>query len=200
MGDRRTISVRKGRSGLREIASKGQLRVAFLRWAIVTVPFVLLLGFASARLAPSGSDNPWFAALRKPAIMPPDWAFPVAWSLIYVLMGLALAMVINARGSAARGPALILFAVQLAVNLAWSPVFFGMHQVVTALMLIAALLVLVTITILLFWRVRKGAAVLLLPYIAWLCFAGILLYEVHRINPDAGSLVPSRSIDQIQIR
>jgi translocator protein len=185
---------------LNEIASKGQLRLAFLRWAVVTVPFVLLLGFASAKLAPSGSENPWFAMLRKPGIMPPEWAFPVAWSVIYVLMGLALAMVINARGSAARGPALVAFAVQLVVNLAWSPVFFGMHQVVTALVMIAVLIALVVLTMVLFRRVRPGAALLLVPYLAWLCFAGILLYEVHRLNPDAGSLVPSRPIDQIQIR
>src|SRR3954470_22923953 len=128
--------------GLREIASKGQLRLAYFRWAMVTVPLVLLLGFASGRLAPSGDDNPWFAQLTKPDIMPPGWAFPVAWSIIYVLMGLALAMVINARRARGRGLALLLFALQLAINLAWTPVFFGLHKVDTALLMIGALVVL----------------------------------------------------------
>ena len=184
---------------MREIASKGQLRLAYLRWAVVTVPFILLLGFASGRLAPSGDDNPWFVQLVKPEIMPPGVAFPIAWSIIYVLMGLALAMVINARGSRVRGPALIVFAVQMVINLAWTPVFFGMHQVSTALIMIAALVVLVVLTIVLFWRVRKGAAILLVPYLAWLCFAFVLLYQINELNPNPGSLVPSRSVDQIQI-
>jgi benzodiazapine receptor len=184
---------------LREIASKGQLRLAYLRWAVVTVPFILLLGFTSGRLVPSGSDNPWFARLVKPEIMPPEIAFPIAWGIIYVLMGLALAMVINARGSTVRGPALIVFAIQMAVNLAWTPVFFGMHQVVTALIMIGVLIALVLLTILLFWRVRKGSALFLLPYLAWLCFAFVLLFQINALNPNAGSLVPSRSADQIQI-
>ncbi|UZK67501.1 TspO/MBR family protein [Sphingomonas sp. M1-B02] len=184
---------------MREIASKGQLRLAFLRWAVVTVPFILLLGFTAGRLAPSGDDNPWFVALTKPDIMPPGIAFPIAWAIIYVLLGLALAMVINARGSRFRGPALLAFALQLVINLAWAPVFFGLHQVVTALFMIAALIVLVLLTFLLFWRVRKGAALLLLPYFAWLCFAFALLYQLHMLNPNASSLVPSRSADQIRI-
>lgn len=185
---------------MREIASKGQLRLAFLRWAVVTVPLILLLGFASGRMVPTGSENAWFRALAKPAIMPPNLAFPIAWTTLYILMGLALAIVINARGARGRGLALTLFAVQLVLNLAWSPVFFGLHQVETALAIIAALVILVAMTILLFWRIRRIAGVMLLPYLAWLCFAGILLYQIHVLNPNAGSLVPERAADQIQIR
>lgn len=184
---------------MREIASRGQLRLAFLRWAVVTVPFILLLGFTSSRLAPSGSENPWFVQLAKPEIMPPNYAFPIAWTVLYVLMGLALAMIINARGSTLRGPALVVFAVQMAVNLAWSPVFFGMHQVVPALIIIALLFVLALITTILFARIRVGAAILLVPYLAWIAFAGYLLFQINQLNPNAASLVPSRSADQIQI-
>ena len=184
---------------MREIASKGQLRLAFMRWAVVTVPFIVLLGFFSARLAPSGDENPWFLQLAKPAMMPPGIAFPIAWTVLYVLMGLALAMIINARGSTLRGPALVVFAAQMAVNLTWSPVFFGMHQVVPALVIIAIMFVLALITTILFWRIRVGAGVLLLPYLAWIVFAGVLLYQIHVLNPNAASLVPSRSADQIQI-
>ena len=112
-----------------ELASKEQLRASYLRWAVVTVPFILLLGFTSGRLVPTGSENCWYAALVKPAETPPDIAFPIAWTTIYVLMGLAVAMIVNARGSKLRGPAIGLFAAQLVVNLAWSPLFFGAHQV-----------------------------------------------------------------------
>jgi translocator protein len=185
---------------LREIASKGQLRLAYLRWAVVTVPLILLLGFASGRMAPSGDENPWFTQLVKPSIMPPEWAFPVAWTILYVLLGLSLAIVINARRARGRGLALTVFALQMAINLAWTPVFFGMHQVTTALAMIAVLVVLVAVTALLFWRVRAAAGLLLLPYLGWLCFAGALLYEINRLNPDAANLAPSRPADQIQIR
>lgn len=185
---------------MREIASKGQLRLAFLRWAVVTVPFILLLGFTAARIAPTGDQNPWFERLAKPGIMPPDWAFPVAWTILYVLMGVALAMIINARGSTLRGPALVLFALQMAANLAWSPVFFGMHLVVPALALLGLMFLLAAATTMLFARIRTGAALLMLPYLAWIVFAGFVLYQIHVLNPNAASLVPSRSADQIQIR
>jgi tryptophan-rich sensory protein len=184
---------------LREIASKGQLRLAYLRWAVVTVPFVLLLGFTSARLAPTGAQNPWYFALVKPDNMPPEWAFPAAWTVIYILMGLALAMIINARGSTLRGPALVLFAVQMAANLAWSPIFLGMHQVTTALIVLCALGVLVLITMIVFGRIRLGAAVLMVPYLAWVCYAGFLLYQINQLNPNAGSLVTAGRGEQIQI-
>lgn len=183
-----------------EIASRGQLRLAFIRRAVVTVPLILLLGLAFGRLAPTGSENPWYMMLEQPALMPPGWAFGVAWSILYVLMGLSLAMVLNARGSSLRWPAVALFALQMAVNLSWSPVFFGMHRVRLALGIIVVMGLLVLATILLFARIRTGAAVLLLPYLAWIGFAGYLNYQVHVLNPDAETLVPARPVDQIQIR
>uniref|UniRef100_UPI003F68B6EC tryptophan-rich sensory protein n=1 Tax=Sphingomonas bacterium TaxID=1895847 RepID=UPI003F68B6EC len=87
------------------IASAGQLRASFARWAVVTVPLVLLIGFASGRSVPAGARNAWYLALAKPPLTPPDWLFPVAWTLIYVLLGLAVATVLNARGARWRWPA-----------------------------------------------------------------------------------------------
>lgn len=182
-----------------EIASKGQLRLAYLRWAIFTVPLILLLGFLSASLAPSGDKNLWYLRLAKPDEMPPSWAFPVAWSILYILIGLALAMVINARGSRLRMPAIVLFVLQMAVNLAWAPVFFGMHQVVPALIVIGVMFGLALVTTFLFGKVRTGAALLMLPYLAWICYAGFLTYRINELNPDASRIVPARSSDQIQI-
>ncbi|MFW1401604.1 TspO/MBR family protein, partial [Vibrio parahaemolyticus] len=85
----------------------------FLRWALVLVPLVLLLGFVSGRVAQSGPDNPWFAARVKPALYPPVATFGIVWTVLYVLMGLAAASVAAARGAEGRGLALALFAVQL---------------------------------------------------------------------------------------
>lgn len=182
---------------MREIASKGQLRLAYLRWAVVTVPLILLLGFASARLAPSGDQNSWYLRLAKPSFMPPSIAFPIVWSILYVLLGLALAVVINARGSRLRGPAIALFAAQMVLNLIWTPLFFGMHQVLGALVVILALFVAALATAWVFGRVRAGAGLLLVPYLIWIAFAGFLLYRIHQLNPNAATLVPSSVHDQI---
>jgi translocator protein len=182
-----------------EIASKGQLRLAYLRWAVVTVPFILLLGFASSRFAPAGSANRWYAALTKPAATPPDWIFPVAWSLLYVLIGLALAMIIHARGAKLRGLAIVLFAAQMLVNLTWSPLFFGAHQVFWSLIVLIVLFVLALLTTLVFGRIRRGAAWLMVPYLAWLCFAGLLTWQIMTLNPNAETIVPSSSSAQIAI-
>lgn len=174
---------------MNEIASMGQLRLAFLRRALFVVPAIVFLGFLSGRVSNSGYGNRWFDALVKPDFMPPAIAFPVAWTILYILMGLALAIVLHARGARMRGPAILVFLLQLGCNLLWSPLFFAAHKVDAALLLILVLLVLVVVTTLLFWRVRPVAGLLLLPYLAWLCFAAALNYEIGRLNPEAETLV-----------
>ena len=174
------------------LASQGQLRMSFVRWALVTVPALLFLGFLSGKLANSGYDNGWFVALKQPDIMPPGWVFGVVWSLLYILMGLALAMILHARGAKGRGTALSLFFLQLFLNLAWSPLFFAWHEVSMAFVLILLILALSIATCFAFAAIRKAAAWLLVPYLVWLCFAAILNYQVDRLNPDAETLVPNR--------
>ena len=173
---------------MNEIASPGQLRLAYARWALVTVPAIVFLGFLSGKLANSGYGNRWFAALAKPDLIPPGWAFGVAWTILYVLMALAFAIVLHARGAKGRGQAVRIFLLQLVLNLGWSPLFFRAHQVDQALILIIVLFALVAVTTALFWRVRRGAGLLLLPYLCWLAFAAYLNYEIGRLNPDAESL------------
>jgi translocator protein len=172
------------------IASKAQLRMSLLRYALVTVPLLLLLGTLSGAVAGSGEDNAWFAALAKPAFMPPGWVFGAVWTILYVLLGLALAMLLHARGAHRRGRALALFLVQIALNLAWSPLFFAFHQVDWALMTIGAMVVLTIALVILVWPIRRLAALLLLPYLAWLCFAALLTAEIKGLNPNAAGLVP----------
>lgn len=165
------------------LASSGQLRASFMRWALVCVPAIVLLGFLSGKVAQSGPGNPWFAALVKPAAYPPPETFAIVWTVLYVLMGLALATVLAARGARGRGAALAAFAVQFLLNLAWSPVFFGAHLLTGALIVIAVLDVAVLVTVLLFWKVRQGAALLLLPYLVWICFATYLTFAIFQANP-----------------
>jgi tryptophan-rich sensory protein len=164
--------------------------MSFLRYALFTVPAVLLLGTLSGRLAGAGAGNPWFDALRKPAIMPPGWAFGAAWTILYILIGLSLAMVLHARGAGERPKALVLFALQLVLNFAWSPVFFAWHQVGIALSMIAAMIVTAVFMVFLIWRIRIVAALLLYPYLGWLMFAAALNWQVMALNPNAANLVP----------
>ncbi|WP_267348861.1 TspO/MBR family protein [Sphingomonas sp. GM_Shp_2] len=171
--------------------------MSFLRWAIVTVPGVLLLGFASGRSVPSGSENGWYVALTKPELTPPGWVFPVAWTTLYILLGLALAVVLNARGARGRGVAVGLFAVQLALNLAWTPTFFGAHRVTLAFAIIVAMLLVAIATTFAFARIRRVAAWLMLPYLVWISFAGVLTWSIGRLNPGADALVPGARTSQM---
>lgn len=173
------------------LASRSQLRGAFLRRALFIVPAVLLLGFLSGRVAGSGPGNPWFDALVKPDIYPPPAAFGIVWSILYVLMGLAAALIAAAYGARARSAALTLFAVQLVFNLAWTPVFFALHQMRWALGVIAVLDVLVVLTIVAFWRIRPLAGALLLPYLAWILFATALTWQFIQANPGADGAAPA---------
>lgn len=185
---------------MHELASSGQLRMAFVRRALFTVPTIFVLGFVSGAISNSGDGNRWYAMLDKASFQPPAWVFPVAWSALYILLGLALAIVLHARGSRWRTRAVVLFVVQFVINLAWSPVFFGMHQARLGLAIIAAMLIVTIFTTIAFFRVRRYAGLLMLPYVMWLGLAGALNFEVVRRNPNAESLVVPRPGAQIQLR
>lgn len=171
--------------------------MSFLRHALVTVPAVVLLGSLSGRLAGSGYGNPWFDALEKPAFMPPGWVFGAAWTLLYILLGFVLAMILHARGACGRSLVLGLFLAQLALNYAWSPLFFAFHRTVAALLVILVMVGLTAAAAALSWEIRRTAALLMLPYLAWLCFAAALTFEVVRLNPGAAELVPGGSSSDI---
>ena len=172
------------------LASRSQLRMSFLRHALFVVPLVLLLGTLSGRLANSGYGNAWFDALEKPSFMPPGWMFGAAWTLLYILLGLSLALILHARGARGRGPAVAVFLGQLAINYAWSPIFFAAHQVVAALVAILLMIALSALAAFLVARIRRVAALLMLPYIAWLAFAALLTWQIHVLNPGAAELAP----------
>jgi translocator protein len=166
------------------LASPAQLRASFLRWALFMVPLILLIGFAAGQLG--GPDTPWFAGLDKPAIYPPPVLFGIVWTILFVLIGLALALVASAWGAHGRGIALIAFAIHFLVTQSWTAVFFGMQDMISALMVLGFGIGSLLLALALVWRVRRVAALLLLPYLAWLCFAGVLNYQFIVANPDGG--------------
>lgn len=183
-----------------QIASRGQVRAGFWRRALLCVPVVLGLGILSGRLSGSGYGNAWFDMLAKPDAMPPGWAFGVAWTLLYILQALALSTILNARGNRLRGTGVAFFVVQFLLNLAWSPLFFALHQVTAALWLIAGIFVAALSTALVFARVRPVAAWLMVPYLAWLCFAAALNNDIRRLNPNAEQLAPAAPATQMGAR
>ncbi|HEU0044626.1 TspO/MBR family protein [Sphingomonas sp.] len=179
------------------IASRGQLRWSFARWAAVAVPLVLLIGFGSGRSAPTGDDNAWYMALAKPALNPPNWAFPVAWTIIYICMGLAVAAVLNARGAGGRWPGVALFALTVVLLAAWTPVFFGAQWIGAGLGVILAILLAGIVTTVLFARVRKPAAWLMVPLLVWVTFAAGLNWRIGQLNPDAERVAPGARTSQM---
>lgn len=181
------------------LASRAQLRASFIRWALFCVPAVVLAGFVAGQLAGSGEGDPWFDALAKPDFYPGASLFPIVWSILYVMMGLALALICSAWGARGRGIAIAAFLVQFAMNLAWTPLFFGQHEITYALYLIVALNVMVLITMILFFRVRKMAALLLVPYLAWGIFAAFLNYEILQLNPEADGADTTGAVQRIDL-
>ncbi|HUR41367.1 MAG TPA: TspO/MBR family protein, partial [Verrucomicrobiae bacterium] len=155
--------------------------------ALVTVPAIVIVGWLMGVVSDSGSGNGWYDALSKPSFQPPGWAFGVAWTALYTLLGIALAIVLAEPPSPTRRTALTLFFVQLALNFAWSPIFFGRHMIEVALVVLLAMLLIATSAANLFRRIRPVAGWLMLPYLAWLCLATALNYETGRLNPGADS-------------
>jgi benzodiazapine receptor len=124
----------------------------------------------------------WYRTLARPAIAPPNWVFGPVWTLLYGLMAFAAWRVWLATPSPARSRALALFLVQLALNLAWTWIFFRKHAVGTALIEVIALWAAIAVTMLAFRRVEPGAGWLMAPYLAWVTFASVLNAAFWHLN------------------
>jgi tryptophan-rich sensory protein len=160
---------------------------SWTRHALLTVPAILLAGSASGWLSNSGYGNDWFSALEKPFFMPPGWAFGLVWPILYVLMGIAVAMILAEPPSDRRRNALILFFFQLALNFAWSPIFFSGHDIRLGKYVIFVMTALAAAAAGQFFRLRRAAGLLLVPYLAWLVFAAALNAAIENLNPSAGT-------------
>jgi tryptophan-rich sensory protein len=162
-------------------------RKSWWQAAILCVVAIELLGGASGWLSNSGYGNPWFDGLTKPSFMPPGWAFGVVWPILYAMLGIALAMILAEPRSDRRRTALWLFFIQLALNFAWSPLFFAAHDVNLAKIVIFAMAAIAAAAAGQFFRLRGVAGLLLIPYLAWLIFAATLNAAILNLNPGAGT-------------
>lgn len=147
----------------------------------------LALTFAAAAIGAwaSASAATFYAALVRPAWAPPGWLFGPVWSALYLAMGIAAWRVWRARPHPHAQRALQLYVVQLIANAAWTWLYFVWHQGAWALAEVLLLWLLIAATSLSFWRVRRGAAMLLLPYLAWVGFAAALTWSTWQLNPQA---------------
>ena len=122
----------------------------------------------------ASSVGTWYQTLNKASFNPPDWVFSPIWVLLYFMMAVAGWRIWTKNSAGAGRYALLLFSVQLALNLGWSVLFFGYQQVGIALLEMFVLIFTVTLTTLQFWAIDRNAGILLLPYGLWLLFAAVL--------------------------
>lgn len=142
----------------------------------------LLLCFSAASLGAWFGPGEWYASLKKPSWNPPGWIFGPVWSALYTMMAVAAWLVWQRGGFAAQRRPLLLFLAQLALNAAWTPLFFGLHWPGVAFAEIVLLWLAIVATITAFWRVNHTAAALLGPYLAWVTFAAFLNFTLWRLN------------------
>lgn len=130
----------------------------------------------------ASSVGSWYQTLAKPPFNPPDWLFAPVWSALFFMMALAGWRVWRRDGLRQARSALALFALQLALNLAWSVIFFGMRSIGAALVEIAVLLLAIAATTVVFWRRDRIAGMLFIPYAAWVAFAMVLNAALWQLN------------------
>ena len=131
----------------------------------------------------AGSVATWYPSLRKPPWNPPAWLFGPVWTALYLTMAMAAWLVWRRAGWRSASGALGLFALQLALNAAWSPLFFGLRSPAAGLADIVALWLAIAATVIAFLRIAPVAGWLLVPYWMWVTFATALNAAIWRLNP-----------------
>ncbi|MBP7867073.1 MAG: tryptophan-rich sensory protein [Acidobacteria bacterium] len=142
----------------------------------------LALSFSAAAMGGLFVPGEWYATLNKPSWNPPGWVFGPVWSALYTLMAVAAWLVWTQGGFRAQRRPLTLFLAQLALNAAWTPLFFGLHWTGAAFAEIVLLWLAIAATMAGFRPVSRAAAWLLAPYLAWVSFAAVLNFALWRMN------------------
>ena len=138
--------------------------------------FACMAAGLTGSLFPPGE---WYSELKNPVWTPPNWVFPVAWPILYLLMSYSGATLANLESA---GSALALWALQISLNTLWTPVFFGLKNLKLGLIIIFLLLVSVAICTYVFWLYAWIAGLLFLPYLSWVVFAAALNAAVFKLN------------------
>ena len=147
--------------------------------------FLVLLAscFAAGSTGALFPPGDWYRSLKKPGFTPPDWVFPVVWTTLYVLIAIAGARVANMPQA---GLALALWALQVALNAIWTPIFFGLKKVRLALVVVSLLWLSVAFGMLALFQLDTLAGLMFVPYLIWLSIATALNLRVMQLNPELG--------------
>ena len=148
---------------------------------IISILLAQGIGFLSGFLSMSGSST--YENFNKPFFSPPGWIFPVVWTILFFLMAVAayrIWMVGKSGGDVKK--ALLLYSIQLFLNFLWSIIFFRFRLYAIAFLELLLLLVFILLTTFEFYRIDKPSAYLMIPYIAWVSFAGVLNYAIWMLN------------------
>ena len=154
-----------------------------IKWKtlLISVAIPLLVGGLSALLTMGSMDI--FDLVEKPPLSPPAWLFPVVWTLLYTLMGVSCYRIIEARADQeSKTHALVLYALQLVFNFLWSIFFFNLEAYGFSFVWLVAMLALILLTTVRFWKIDNVAGILLTPYIVWVAFAGYLNAGIAILN------------------
>ncbi|CAG0957263.1 Tryptophan-rich protein TspO [Methanosarcinales archaeon] len=149
---------------------------------IVSITICLFAGFLGSFFTIPAIPT-WYATLTKPSFAPPNWLFFPVWTTLFVMMGISLYLVWRRglEGQQVKN-ALVIFAVQLILNVLWSAAFFGLRSPLSGLIEISILWISIAFTIMIFMKISRTAGLLLIPYIIWVSFAAILNFMIWRLN------------------
>ena len=154
-----------------------------IQWKKLIVCLAIPLAVGGVSALVTNREMQDFEALQQPPLSPPGWLFPVVWTILFLLMGLASYLVATSDGSEPEiRRALRVYGLQLAVNFLWSVIFFNFKAYLFAFIWLLLLWVLIAITLLRFVRLRPLAGWLLVPYLAWVTFAGYLNLGIYLLN------------------
>ncbi len=158
------------------------MKLNFTKLALC-IGLCFVFAFAGSIFTPVPGSEWYYSILKKPSWNPPDWLFPPAWTLLFLLMGTSLYLVVQEWSAKANVKgAVAIFGVQLLLNLSWSATFFGLHSPSKALGVIVLLWLAIVLTIVKFKAISPTAAYLLIPYILWVSFASFLNFTIWQLN------------------
>jgi translocator protein len=171
------VAIKMSQRNVDTRSRSGSRILALAFWLIVVAAVALAGSWLTLPKIPT-----WYATLNKPWFTPPNALFGPVWSVLYVMMAVAVWRVGGHQAGTDRARAIAIFVLQLAFNALWSPVFFGLESPQLALAVIVAMLLSLALTLVLFWRLDRVAGALLIPYFLWVCYATAVNLGVVILN------------------
>ena len=149
--------------------------ISFILFLIITYSASFIGGMVTISL-----KEPWYSQLVKPDYNPPDWVFAPVWTTLYLMMTLAIWFYWHSKNREMN--TIFIYFIHIVFNTTWSIVFFGLHQILLALIVLMILIILIIILILKFKRVNYTSSLLMIPYLLWCCYALFLNFNLYIIN------------------